>query len=172
MPGCTVHYLKTLLVYSSSFEVDWLHERCGGWNPYNAATRKLSPIAPRSVRRQKRAADGSFISSKVGEVPVRFREPKFMRISEARSAAVTASAQIYETVPPHPINVSAGRDNRGTAPTKQIRNLQDFSDQSIREVSALCQVQLHCEKAGLYVPTIVLEAQKPTVQWLVAIPEN
>lgn len=34
------------------------------------------------------------------------------------------------------------------------------------------QIQLICEKAGLDVPSTVLEAQKPIAQGLVAIPEN
>lgn len=67
--------MKAFLAYSQSLEVNWFYQGSTGWYPYNDSTGKPSPVLSLTVRGWKRAADGSYISRKVGEAPVRFGNP-------------------------------------------------------------------------------------------------
>lgn len=91
MCECTVNHVKAFLVYSLSIGVGWVHEGCGGWYPYNAATGDNSPVPPGSICGQERAIDWSFITHKVRVVSVKVGKSRLMTKSEARSAVGEAA---------------------------------------------------------------------------------
>lgn len=80
-----------------------------------------------------------------------------MTMSEVLSAAGAGGVQLDNHIFLHPDDVSEGPD-RGEGCADQIRNQQSLKDQPAGSLSALQQIQWVCEKAGLDVPTTVLEA--------------
>lgn len=112
--------MQTLLAYSRSIDIDWLYEGRVVRYPHNAATGELGLVPPRSMCRQKHAADGSSITCNVGEVPVTSGKVIFMKISEPRSAAEASGVQLDETFPLHLYNGTEGGDDNDGEHAEQI----------------------------------------------------
>lgn len=129
--------MRIYLAYSRSLEVDKRSEWCACSYTYNNATGEVSSVSLCSRPSQKRAADGSFISRKDGEVLVWFKKDRLITMSKARSATETAGIQLDEPISLHPATVSEGSDDRGGAHAKPIWDLQYSSDQPAGAVSAL-----------------------------------
>lgn len=91
MSDCTFNPVKAFLAYSRSVEVAGLLRGCNVWYPYISATGQVKTVLLRSVRDQKRAWYGSFITRTVGEVPIRFGKSQFLTLSEARRDGEAAS---------------------------------------------------------------------------------
>lgn len=155
-----------LLSLDPSLDVRCLFERYTGWYLYDSTTGELSSVPVRSICGQKRAADGSIVTCKAGEVPVTFGRSLLMTMSETRSAAEGTGSQIDESAFLHSDNVSESRDDKDGASVEQILDLQDLSDQTVGGVSAVQHIKWLCEKARLDVPTTILGAQILIVQRL------
>lgn len=168
----TVNPMKDCFAYSRSFEVKWLYEGYFCWFPYNTATGELSPVPPHSVGSQKQAIHESSFTRKVWEVPVRFGKYWLMTMPGARCAAKAACVQPDDPPPLHRDDVYKGVGDRDATHAEQIWDAQNLCEQSAGGVSALQQIQVLDEKAGLEVPTTVLKAEKLLAQRLAAILEN
>lgn len=75
-------------------------------------------------------------------------------------AAEAAVVQLHEAFPLYPDNVFEGSDDRDAEPVEHVRELHDLCSQSSGGMYAFQETQVLCEKAGLEVPTTVLEAEK------------
>lgn len=172
MSNCTVNPVKAYLDYSLSLEAYWRAEWWVGWYPYNVVTREVCFVSPRSIRSQKRVADGFFVTRKVEEVPVRFGKARLTKSSNTRSAARAADVQFDAPVPLYPGNFSEGGDDGDGGHAGTIWYQQDLSDQSSGGTSAPEQIQPLCTKAGFNIPATVFESQKLIVQGLASTPEK
>lgn len=139
--------MKAYLAYSRSFEVVWRAKGCVGRFLYNAATGDVHFVHPRSIRSQKRTADGSFINSKVGKALARFRKAQLWERYEANRAAEAPSVQLDEPVPLSLDNVFVGGDDGDDAHAEPISDLHNLSDQAAGGVPALQYLQSAFEKA-------------------------
>lgn len=93
--------------------------------PYNVETGNLNLVPGRSIRVQKRAADGSFVISNVGKVPVKFGKSRLMMTSEACSAAEAAALQHDCLTPFNSDNFSESGDDRNGAHEEQKWDIYD-----------------------------------------------
>lgn len=113
-----VNLVAVFLPYSLSIEIERLHEGCIDVYAYNSANGEPSPVPPRSVRGQKRAADGSLITRNVWEALIRFERSRLMTVSQERSATETASFQLDVLVSLHFDNVYEGGADRVATPAE------------------------------------------------------
>lgn len=132
----------------------------------------FSRIPLPSIHVQKQAADRSFITHEVGDVPVRLVKSLFTKMSKSRSAAEVAGAQLRKPVSLSPDNASKGGDARESGHAEQVWDLQCSSDQSPSAMSAFEHIQSLCENVGLDVPTAILDAERLIAQGLAVISEN
>lgn len=133
--------MKLYLAYTRPLEVDWLLEGCVRWCTCNDATGEVSAAPLCSICGEKWAGDGSFITSMVGEVLVRFWKARLMKMFEAHSAADPAGVHLDEPASLHPNNVFKRGDDRDGGYRQPIWDLQSISDQSAVVASAPQQIQ-------------------------------
>lgn len=133
---------------------------------------RLAPCLFCSIIIQEQVADGSFITRRVEEVPVRFGKGRLMTMCKVRNATEAAIVQLEKPISLHPNNVSQGCDDRDDGHAEPKEDLQDKSHQSAGGLSALRQIQSLCEKTGSDIPAAVLKAYKLKAQERVAIPDN
>lgn len=97
---------------------------------------------------------------------------RLMTAIEVCSVAENVGVRFDDHIPRHPGNVYGDRDDRDGVVKKSLEELQELPDQPACSVAALQRIQSLCRKARIYVLGTVLEAQNPTTQEFVAIPEK
>lgn len=91
---------------------------------------------------------------------------------KTRRSTKAAVAQLDDHVPQHFDSVSKCSDDRDRGHADQVWTRHVLSDQSAGSMPAPKKIRLLSAKAGLNVPTTVLEAQKLIARRLAAIPEK